>query len=517
MQGDSSPATHTTLGDEVVKFRDEFGVVRCKAGLVIEKHYKLKGACCDRSRHHGPKQDSIYVSAAELKKSNQVKGYEDDPLAQYKVKRRGDELIYEAVAKRRTEDVVRIVEIMREEPNNIFVLRAGCQSMLELAYNDPLMKKNIRKMEGIEVLITAFMTCLDAEKVGARTRVVDGLIDEDWPSVQADICGVFRQVACNNQGNAKLIGELGGPLLAVDAMRAHPDDPDMMERGCGAVAWLAHEDELCRIVFLLAGALPICEAARACFRHRNTYVVNAAVSACKVLEEGHRLVPAHILPGYHEVWRMIRERTDSDLLGRGAKFMYQVAARMIIGEIPCLEAMATARTMFPNPLDLGIILAFDDLLPTGSRIRPTERTLLVDEYEEALKGQKERETVAKDRRRAKNQIVTQAQSRSLRARADVCVLRDLLPLPPRKLYAHNHRSFNTIHHDFTQWGYGKPAPPIARYFPTEYTNKGSLIDSQKSKDPHPTLTRLMKDSYLDLNSTHKQLHALIHSSASPGM
>ena len=67
-------------------------------------------------------------SRSTRKKSKQVKGYEDDPLAQYKVKRRGDELIYEAVAKRRTEDVVRIVEIMREEPNNIFVLRAGCQS-----------------------------------------------------------------------------------------------------------------------------------------------------------------------------------------------------------------------------------------------------------------------------------------------------------------------------------------------------------------------------------------------------
>ena len=49
-------------------------------------------------------------------------------------------------------------------------------------------------------------------------------------SVKSDVCGVFRQLACNNESNAVLIGELGGPLMVVDTMKCEPDDREMQVR-----------------------------------------------------------------------------------------------------------------------------------------------------------------------------------------------------------------------------------------------------------------------------------------------
>jgi hypothetical protein len=177
-----SPHALETTGVE--KFRDEFGIQRCAAGLEIAKHYKIKGACCDHNRVHGAVKDPFMMSAAEVKKLDVIEGYEDDPMGAFKLKRRGDEMIYEAVAKRRTEDVGKIIGIMNGAPNNIFVLRAGCQSLLELAYNDPIMKVNIRREQGVQTLVNALRTAIRNERTGSRTRIIDGLLDEDWNSIK---------------------------------------------------------------------------------------------------------------------------------------------------------------------------------------------------------------------------------------------------------------------------------------------------------------------------------------------
>ena len=45
------------------------------------------------------------------------------------------------------------------------------------------------------------------------------------------------------------------------------------------------------IVFVLAGAVPLCEAARAVFRHRDSYVFGAAVTAVEQLEPANEIIP----------------------------------------------------------------------------------------------------------------------------------------------------------------------------------------------------------------------------------
>ena len=65
----------------------------------------------------------------------------------------------------------------------------------------------------------------------------------------------------------------------------------MQERCCSAITWLSHEDPLSMIVFVLAGAMPLCEAARAVFRHRDSYVFGAAVTAVEQLEPANEIIP----------------------------------------------------------------------------------------------------------------------------------------------------------------------------------------------------------------------------------
>ena len=157
--------------------------------------------------------------------------------------------------------------------------------------------------------------------------------------------------------------------------------------------------------------------------------------------------------------------------------------------------------------------------PCPSRIRPSERSVLTLQHEEMLKT---RNTHAPSRRGGLGVVITSKQAKSLAARKDVCVLRDLLPLPQKKLYSAISRTHNNIHHDNTQWGKQRSGksnapPPMAGFRPTLYTKHGAVdSDMQKARSKHKDLESEMKRCYLTMDSTQAALDKLIYSAHPPG-
>jgi len=88
-----------------------------------------------------------------------------------------------------------------------------------------------------------------------------------------------------------------------------------------------------------------------------------------------------VLGDYHDLYKMVRDRDGGATVNfkdpkeiqdrrdnKTNEFMYMICAKMLHSELPCIEAMEKVRALFPEPQYLGIILAFDDILPFGRSV-----------------------------------------------------------------------------------------------------------------------------------------------------
>lgn len=88
-----------------------------------------------------------------------------------------------------------------------------------------------------------------------------------------------------------------------------------------------------------------------------------------------------MLADYHGLYKMVRDRDGGAAVNfkdtkeiqdrrdnATNEFMYMICAKMLHSELPCIEAMEKVRALFPEPQYLGIILAFDDILPFGRSV-----------------------------------------------------------------------------------------------------------------------------------------------------
>lgn len=88
-----------------------------------------------------------------------------------------------------------------------------------------------------------------------------------------------------------------------------------------------------------------------------------------------------VLADYHGLYKMVRDRDGGAAVNfkdtkeiqdrrdnATNEFMYMICAKMLHSELPCIEAMEKVRALFPEPQYLGIILAFDDILPFGRSV-----------------------------------------------------------------------------------------------------------------------------------------------------